>query len=348
MKNLDNFKDINNENPNQFYNADYKLTFLDKHSDKPQDYNFYKRLFIQAKELEEEYNRDLCNFSGEDISEVIASLHPSTSAAAAKNIAMIKRYLIHAAQDGEKMTNIIQINSFTHSAIKFIPTNPKYYISEYELQLIEDSCINPQDAFLFRAVFEGVLGTDMIELRKLKISDIDEERNIVNINLKDYNKNRNIEVSNRFVDLAYKAYNQKTYILNNGEEVHEDFRRTNADYTLEESDYILKKSNIGRIIRNEPITKPTLYKRLGSIKNFQTFKSIDKYYLKFNNIYKSGAIWKAAKYIEERKMEIESMDKHDWNEVAMFVANTYQDLPTNIKSVINEENITELYYSKEK
>jgi len=327
----------------KFYNQQYKLYFIDKHKDKIQDYNFYRRLFNLSKELEEELGRDLCDFSVEHINQIISAMQPSTSAAAAKNIAMIKRYLVHAAQDGEKMTNIIQINRLTHDAVQFLPSNPKYFISEAELQLSEDSCMNAQDAFLFRAVFEGIGGAEMIELRSLKMKDIDTDKNLVTIDLENYNKNRTVRVSERFVDIAMKAYNQTAYVLNNGEDVDEDFRRINSDYQLEPSVYILKKSNIGRIKHDEPVANPTIYKRLNTIKDFQSFKSIDKYYLKFNNIYKSGALFAGAKYIAEREMDIDNLSQSEWTEVVRFIKNTYLDLPVDPKNILTTDNIKELY-----
>lgn len=329
-----------------FYNPEYKLDFLEKHKEKIQDFNFYYRLFLNIKHLEEEQGRDLYDFSRRDIEDIVSQMKPSTSSAAAKIIAMIKRYLTHAANDGMKMTNIIQIRSMVNMADRFKPNNPKYYVSESEIQLLEDSCINPQDAFIFRAIFEGVAGAEMIELRSLKMTDIDIYQNLVSINLKNYNKNRTIRVSDRFIDIAKKAYEQKVYILNNGEDVSEDFMRVSTAYDLEDSGYIMKKSFIGRMIKDAPVTNPTLYKRFNNIKSFQSFETIDKYYLKFNNVYKSGAIWYGAKYIEEKEIPIKEIDDKKIKEIEKHVKNVYQDLPVDVRPIINMKNIEELYVEK--
>lgn len=183
----------------------------------------------------------------------------------------------------------------------------------------------------------------MVELRNLKMKDIDVDNNLVTIDLKDYNKNRTVKVSDRFIDIAVKAHNQTAYVLNNGEDVDEDFRRVNSDYQLEPSIYILKKSNIGRIKHDEPVANPTIYKRLNTIKDFQSFKSIDKYYLKFNNIYKSGALFAGAKYIAEREMDIDNLSQSEWAEVVRFIKNTYLDLPVDPKNILTTDNIKELY-----
>jgi len=350
MTNLKNFE-INKQkliDDKLFYNAEYKVIFLEKHKDKTQDFNFYYRLFSNIKQIEEELGRDMYDFSRRDIEGVVSQMHPSTSSAAAKIIAMIKRYLSHAAQDGEKMSNIVQISSMVDMANSFMPNNPKFYISEAELQLLEDSCINPQDAFIFRAVFEGISGAEMIELRNLKMTDIDVYQNLVSVNLDNYNKNRTIRVTDRFIDLAVKAYDQKVYILNNGEDVSEDFLRANTEYELEDSGYIMKKSKIGRAIKDAPVTTPTLYKRFNNIKTFQSFKTIDKYYLKFNNIYKSGAIWYAARYLEEKEITIKKLNDEKLKEVSRHVKNVYQDLPVDIRKIVNLDNIKELYVEKGK
>ncbi|TCI26680.1 hypothetical protein EVJ32_04715 [Exiguobacterium sp. SH5S4] len=351
MTNLENFETNKQKllDDDLFYNAEYKLDFLDKHKTKTQDFNFYYRLFINVKEKEESLGRDMYDFSRRDIEDVVSGMHPSTSSAAAKIIAMIKRYLTHAAQDGEKSSNIVhQVGKLTDMANSFLPSNPKFYVSEAELQLLEDSCMNPQDAFIFRAIFEGVLGAEMTELRNLKMSDIDIHQNLVSINIADYNKNRTIRVTERFIDMAVKAYEQKVYILNNGEDVSENFMRANTEYELEDSGYIMKKSHIGRMIKDAPITTPTLYKRFNNIKAFQSFETIDKYYLKFNNIYKSGAIWYGARYIEEKQIAIKKLTDDHMKEVARHVKNVYQDLPVDIKKIVNVENIEELYVEKGK
>lgn len=78
------------------------------------------------------------------------------------------------------------------------------YKKEEVIAFAED-LINAQDKFILLALFNGIMGDDMVELRELKVADIDFEKNIINVS------GRVIEMDSYFANVAKEAIAQQVY-----------------------------------------------------------------------------------------------------------------------------------------
>ena len=105
----------------------------------------------------------------------------------------------------------------------------KVTITKDEVVEITNELVNAQDKFIILALFNGIMGEDMIELRELKVKDIDFEKNIINV------AGREVEMDAKFASIAKEAIKQKTYIFQNSDSIHasEDYEiNTDSEYVV--------------------------------------------------------------------------------------------------------------------
>lgn len=95
---------------------------------------------------------------------------------------------------------------------------------------------NAQDKFIVMALFNGISGEDVCELRGLKVSDIDFKNNKIIL------PNREIHMDAEFAEITKEAILQKTYITRISDSVHasEDF-----EFNMD-SEYVIKSKPTSR------------------------------------------------------------------------------------------------------
>lgn len=99
-----------------------------------------------------------------------------------------------------------------------------------------DEFINAQDKFIILALFNGIMGEDMIELRELKVKDIDFEKNIINV------AGKEVKMDAKFASIAKEAIEQKTYIFQNSDSIH-----ASEDYEINtDSEYVVRVKPTGK------------------------------------------------------------------------------------------------------
>jgi integrase len=100
-------------------------------------------------------------------------------------------------------------------AEQFVSKSTDLYLTEEKIQMIEDLCVNSQDAVIIRLIFEGVFGSACSELLNLKVNDVNFESNILHLTDEDGAK-RVLLVSERCISLIQRAIEQKRYIKRTG------------------------------------------------------------------------------------------------------------------------------------
>lgn len=105
----------------------------------------------------------------------------------------------------------------------------KVTITKDEVVEITDELVNAQDKFIILALFNGIMGEDMIELRELKVKDIDFEKNIINV------AGREVEMDAKFASVTKEAIEQRIYKTKRSDSIFvtEDYNiNTNSDYII--------------------------------------------------------------------------------------------------------------------
>ena len=133
-----------------------------------------------------------------------------------------------AITNGRRTNNINPIHGLGRDwERKFIDKNTKRFLSESELNDIIEGLHNAQDKALIQCIFEGILGQGFSELISMRYSKIDWVNNTVSVIDKRSNKEREVQVSDKCLQLIKEAYYQ---ILYRSEET--DTEKELVDYEL--------------------------------------------------------------------------------------------------------------------
>jgi len=205
----------------KLYNKDIKIGFAKNYSTNADTQQMVLYDFQRISVLEKKLDKDLALFNYEDISEVLKYLLASSEASIKRTLSVFAMYRDwYVGKDVHRYgigLNYFKLYSKYENIKEFVPTDKidNMYISEEELQIILTRLVNAQDKALLLALYEGVKGAEMHELRHLSIKDINTERNT----LKLINKGgsiRTIGVTKQLVDMLIQANKQDFIVKNNG------------------------------------------------------------------------------------------------------------------------------------
>lgn len=309
---------------NEIHNENVKERFLARYSEASR--KSHERLFLVSALTEEKANKDLYNFNLSEIKDILTDLKPLSLAASRQNASNISVYIRWAIGEGLRSNNINPLEGQTTTewleqfVIKTIPP----YISERQLQLIENLCENYQDKIIFRLLFEGVQGKGCAELINLKKEDVNFETGM--LQLKDIdNSIRELKVSHRAIDFIKAALQETTYLKKNGKMSEDNYLK--RDFDLVMNDFVIR-NNLTRTDNIDQIDKHTIYRRIKVIRDLMGFPR-----LTVKTITASGMI-KMGKDLLERDGQLE---KKQYQEICERF-----DIKTNwstLKPVVNLENI---------
>lgn len=288
----------------KWYDFEVKEKYLESISDSQKTYATF--LMKKMSEHEEFLDEPLYDQTTPNIESFLFSLAPLTNKTSYKGIGYVVRYMRFAVELGVKKSNIILIENSPKYADKFVPRNARIFVTLAQLDSIVNNCENHQDKVIFRLLFEGLRGDKLSEPRNLKPNEVYEKQldgriqYFIDINSSDKN-NRTVRITENLYQLCKNAENQETYLLNNGREVNENVaHRRGEGQNLIDSGYVLKRSKIGRNAGDEEasISYHGLYLRVKRIMDYEEFKGIDADYMKFGNLYQSGALYEAYQLID--------------------------------------------------
>lgn len=266
--------------------------------------------FQRIREIEEEKGKDICKFNSDELAEVWSNFRAKSLAAIYSRVSIISKYInfcIEKLGDSDINYNWAKGTYFNEENLKRfvskVATKKKVIVRE-ELEDIAEFCANFQDAAIFVGLFEGLRGRPVKEfsfeeLRNLKMSDCNTETNYI-IARQDDGETRLIKVSDFTMDIFVKSYNQKVYLMNNGQATGW-FKE--AD--LIDSEYIFKTSEAGREGDNSDsrVTAQLIRRRMKNIS--------EKYGNKFltpNNLVLSGMVDFAKQMKEQKGEELTNKD----------------------------------------
>lgn len=316
-----------------FYNPEIKEEFLQSKAEDSR--STYSHVFKKSEALEELVEKDLFNFSLNQIGAVMESLELASYSAARTYGRVISSYLNWAFDKGYRKEEN-ELKEIGNIWFDKYATNLKLYLSEDELFEVEEQLVNYQDKVLLRLLFEGVNGFDSSELLNLRYENVNFETGQLLLK-DDRHGERSISVSNTAIKYIEKALEEETYYNKNGTATG---RRTTS--TLEDSPYVIKATvSKARVNPNERAEKHTIYRRLTVISDL-----FEITFLTAKNLEKSGMI-KMGKdlYLEHGKL-----DKPQLKQIAEHfgmrktVMNGYEVFNyTVLRQFVHLGNIEELY-----
>jgi integrase len=320
---------------NIFYNEEIKLKFLSYYTKISQD--TYTRIFKESFKLEEELNKDLCDFSGGEIKRYLRKLKPTTKNSSRSNGRKVKNYIEWAIEEGYSTNEFNPIGELESPSWfdQFI-VHKKQYISKMELERIEALCKNYQDRVILRLLFEGVQGKGCSELIYLKVDDIDRIRGVLRLKDEDGSR-RELKVSSDCMEIIEEAIKEKIYYKKNGE-MESTLDNVREYNDLVQNDYVIRNC-IVHTNNYEFVKKHTIYRRIATIQEYIHKHDPELVHvLTAKSIANSGMIYEGSK-IYEQKGKLEKED-YDWIVEKFNIKNNWL-----LRDFVNERMIEELYIS---
>jgi integrase len=272
-------------------------------------------IFRASCGLEQKYNKDLYEFTIEELKELMGKLNIKTNASARNRYGMISHYITYNLRLGRVKENpLFKEDSRWYE--QFVDSNRKI-ISEDELEGYLLHIKNAQDKVVYRLIFEGIMGKDFSELLNLKKDDIFWDTNTVNV-VDSATGPRNVKVSDKCMVLLKEAIEQTDPFGDKGNR----YQRKYID-----SDYVIKnrgwnaKTRTGQIIQ----TKIKLLKEVS--KN----NDMTAYVIRYSGMARRVIDVSRKLNIPVRKMKFGKQ----WREVAI----QFNEKPTNNNGTENYANI---------
>lgn len=329
----------------KLYNRDKKLDFLIDLLEKKEDITSGKKKEIKkgtarnyflslshAYETESKYGKDLSEMSFEELEEVLYELKSVGRNAVESYARVISRYLSWC---GDNKLAHLNPKDFT----KYIVGEE--YISEEELKEYENDCVNAQDAIILRLLFLGVNGKESSELRNLKASDIDFERNMIMLtesgkydkdgeSIKEDETIRPLEVDDYTLNLLSQAIRQKKYQKRNGVINQTEHNNILPETDLVDNQYVIRPSITQNGSFTRPVDKFVIYRRIDTIAESLGIEALKPKYL-----IRSGMIYKAYQRVGNGEVTLDDIKIIS----KKFQVKSYH----NLKSFITTENIRKTY-----
>ena len=207
----------------KIYHPELKIKFLEENYSDNSTRRVILYIFVKSATVERSFGKDLCVFNSEEILDLARRMDYSSLNSLQVAFSYFTVYvdwcISNNLRGSHNEANDIEIFIQTQDLSQFISKIKieNMYLTEEELQDLVNSLVNYQDKFYIQAIYEGIGGEEMHEIRSLTINDIDMENNIAKLIALDSATREKI-ISDEFKNIAFFANEEKEYITNNGME----------------------------------------------------------------------------------------------------------------------------------
>jgi hypothetical protein len=223
---------------NSLFNSQLKEEFLKLYPENTA--RTYAYDLAKISESERFYNKDIFNFTYEQLEDALKSLQAKSYGSISRMISTISQYYFWANNKGLVSTKIDYSDLFFEDKISsYVWTHAikHAYVSREEMYDICDKFVNAIDRATAILPFEGIKGEELSEMINLKYSDIN--FNTGETILTDLHGNtRQIIITNkRTFDILKEAQSQDVYLKKNGNAIG----KTTTSVIID-SPYVIKKT----------------------------------------------------------------------------------------------------------
>lgn len=308
-----------------FYNSLKKLDFLNRYPSNTQIP--YARIFEKSKKYEDEYNKDLSDFTIEQLEYVLYDLKPLTISASNVNGRIICAYLDWCSKDKD-VKGIELMSKSADWFNQFVDKGIKLFFSDKDILNLEEDCANYQDMAIIRLLFEGVEGKSLSELKNLRKDDINYDTGKTLLTDEDGSK-RHVTLSDRALKIIEKSNALDVYYKKNGEVIDS---KSGTTTRLVNNSYVIRTSITRTDFKDRPVDKMVIYRRIKTLS--ETINGFD--HLTAKNIVRSGIIYQAKLVLDNK----DKLDKEDYIRIStkFNITNWYP-----MKKWCNEETVKEVY-----
>lgn len=242
----------------KFYNEEIKQAFISNYGKGTQ--KILNRMFKVSQAMESDLNKDLYDFTRDQIRKLLFLYAPSTEYSSRANATWVSRYIDWAIENGY-VTGINPLNGVTSEwKSQFVVHVNKRFWTYNEIKNILDKRANFQDGCIVSLLFNGVRGTGNAEITNLKASDIDKNNNTLTVKDEDGNT-RTVSVDDECIKQCLGAVRESVYEKMNGTPSID----TKAPTTnLIDNEFVVRASNT-RTIHIDEAEKNIVHRRLAKI-----------------------------------------------------------------------------------
>lgn len=244
----------------KYYNEPKKLEYMGLY--KPGTIKILQRLFKVSQTMESELDKDLFDFSREELRMLCYLYAPKTEHSSKANVSWLSKYIDWAIECGyhRGLNPLDTVDSSWKE--QFVVKNLKKYWTDKEIAEIIDPVkrANYQDSVIISLLSEGARGVGYSEILKLMIKDINEEQNELKLTDED-DSTRVIKVSDNCIKHCLKAIDETKYEKMNGN-ANPDIKATAAN--LIENDYVVRSANT-RTVHTEEADTHIVNRRISKI-----------------------------------------------------------------------------------
>lgn len=322
---------------NLMYNKEIKERFLEENYTNEDSKRTARYVFYYSYLNELPLQKDLYDFSREEIGKVLANSNPKSLNVAMSRLRIISKYITWAIGGNVNLRkdNINPLSKIEESWVEqFVDKSVKKFISKTELDEMVDWLINYSDKALLMLLFEGVNGRELSEIRNLRMKDIKEDgtATLYDDIKKEY---RELKLSEELINILRIADKEYEYINKNGEATR---IKTSQ---LAESQFIFKPTIRRKTANEERMSHISIIGRLSSIGEAFGFDSFTPKMVTHSGlIYMGYLLHKDKEELTDEDFEIIAKRFN----ISKSKANGYEYYPKKYWSqFINVDNINKLY-----
>lgn len=242
---------------NTFYNHFFKEEFLNTIKTESSR-TYYVSLFNKSKQLEEQLNKDMFNFTDIEVELLLYSINTSQKNTLVSYLNQCKNYCDYAIETGNKLSNINIYKTFSTDRLdQYLMRHKQKYLSKDDIMNSLKDVYNSIDFAVYMSIFEGLLGFEYTEITNLTKQDIAEARenkvedenlneigyllklNGLSKRTKELNP-RTIVASEELMRALEAASRQDVYYQNNG-----DSKSNLPSRPLLDGEYVFRNSDLG-------------------------------------------------------------------------------------------------------
>lgn len=269
------------------YNEERKMEFLERYElDGTKE--TVKRIFKYSANIENQLDKDLCDFNLNEVEELMYGLSPMSFASSRNNASYINAYIVWCISNGRSTSNNFSpLHGRTLAYYKqFVDFSSKIYFSKTELEEdIIGNSVNYQDKAFMQLLFEGAFGHQLSEILNITKDDVNYDTNEIVLKDSAFDEPRTLTFSDKCMQYVSMAFNQKTFQMKNGRS-----NRANATTEVLDTDYLIRNLKHSRTRfneENEPADRHIFYRRFDDLKKF-----FDMPFLNAKSTQQSGMIYK--------------------------------------------------------
>lgn len=289
------------------YNQLVKTMYLERYANEDTK-EVYSRIFKKSAPYEIKFQKDLYNFSEEELFNFVKNvLQPKTKESSRSIYSTISSYIDWSIYSNHRLNSVNPWKKKAQQYIYDLVLEVKNFISFDEKEIIVNKLVNAQDQFIIEALWNGIQGDKLSELVTLTMNHIDAATGEFTVTNEKTKQSRTIKpFDERLVKLATLAYQQTKYVKKNGECSENTISESTE---LNNSVYIIKPSNTKNNGQKEHTTHYTIYNRIEMIRELEGMEHLENA-LVTKNLVRSGMIYYALQvYLRDNDFQRRQLEE---------------------------------------